>query len=145
MGWAVEFYEEFKMEYDQFDAKVKEELVAQALALSNVGPHFGRPYVDTLKGSRHANMKELRFDVGNEVWRVAFAFDPERKAILLAGADKRGKDQKRFYSKLINIADTRYSDHLVKLKKKEDYGNPTSKSTRRISKGQAGKNKGKGR
>jgi len=103
MGWAVEFNEDFKSEYDQFDAKVKEELVAHALALGEVGPQFGRPYVDTLKGSKHANMKELRFDVGNEVWRVAFAFDPERKAILLAGADKRGQDQKRFYSKLINI------------------------------------------
>ncbi len=145
MEWAVEFYEDFKKEYDQFDAKVKEELVAQALALSEVGPQFGRPYVDTLKGSKHANMKELRFDVGNEVWRVAFAFDPERKGILLAGADKRGQDQKRFYSKLISIADTRFSDHLDKLTKKEDHGNTTSKSPRRVSKKQAGKNKGKGK
>ena len=145
MAWSVEFNEDFKKEYDQFDAKVKEVLVALALTLCEVGPQFGRPYVDTLKGSKYANMKELRFDVGNEVWRVAFAFDPERKAILLAGADKRGLDQKRFYTKLINIADTRYSDHLDKLKKKEDHGNPTSKSTRRVSKGPAGKNKSKGR
>lgn len=145
MAWSVEFNKDFKKEYNQFDAKVKEELVALALTLRQVGPQLGRPYVDTLKGSSHVNMKELRFDVGNEVWRVAFAFDPKRKAILLAGADKRGQDQKRFYTKLIKIADKRYSDHLDKLKKKEDHGNSTSKSTRRVSKGPAGKNKGKGR
>ena len=145
MGWVVEFDEGFKKEYDQFDAQVKEELVAKALTLGEVGPQLGRPHVDTLNGSKHPNMKELRFDVGNEVWRVAFAFDPERKAILLAGADKRGQDQKRFYGKLISIADTRYSQHLNKLKKKEDHGNSSSKSTGRVSKRQAGKNKGKGK
>jgi hypothetical protein len=90
-------------------------------------------------------MKELRFDVGNEVWRVAFAFDPERKAILLAAADKLGQNQTRFYSNLINLADTRYSQHLINLKKKKDYGHSTSKSTGRVSKKQTGKNKGKGK
>lgn len=112
MAWQVEFDDEFKKEYDQFNAVVKEELVARALTLSEVGPQLGRPYVDTLKGSKHANMKELRFDVENEVWRVAFAFDTERKAILLAGADKKGQNQKQFYNKLISIADKRYSNHL---------------------------------
>lgn len=142
MAWLVEFDDEFKMEYDQFSAVVKEELVANALTLGEVGPQLGRPYVDTLKGSKHSNMKELRFDIKNEVWRIAFAFDTERKAILLAGADKKGQNQKQFYNKLISIADTRYSNHLVKLKKKENNGNSNSKSTGRVSKRQAGKNKG---
>lgn len=143
MAWAVEFDEDFKNEYDNFATEVREELVAKALMLVELGPHLGRPYVDTLKGSMHANMKELRFEVENEVWRVAFAFDPERKGILLAGADKKGKDQKRFYRKLIKTADARYNHHLEKLKKKEDHGDRNSKSTGRVSKRQAGKNKGK--
>ena len=58
------------------------ELLAHALLLEQFGPQLGRPRVDTLKGSRHANMKELRFDAAGGVWRVAFAFDPKRKAVL---------------------------------------------------------------
>ena len=58
---------------------------------------MGRPRVDTLNGSRHANMKELRFTAGGGVWRVAFAFDPEGKAILLVAGDKSGIGERRFY------------------------------------------------
>lgn len=145
MAWQVEFDEDFKKEYDQFDDPVKRELVAKALMLERLGPQLGRPHVDTLKGSRHKNMKEIRFEVKNEVWRVAFAFDPQRQAILLAGADKHGQNQKRFYNQLIKLADNRYSQHLDKLKKQKDHGHTTSKSTSRVSKKNAGKNKGKGR
>ena len=60
-------------------------------------------------------MKELRFNWEGEVWRVAFAFDPKRQAILLAGGDKAGADQKRFYKWLIDIADERYRNHLAGL------------------------------
>src|SRR6266851_8300425 len=67
--------------------------------------YLGRPRVDTLKGSRHANMKELRFDADDGVWRVAFAFDPKRKAILLVAGDKSGGSEKRFYRQLIAKAD----------------------------------------
>lgn len=144
MAWQVEFDEGFKKEYDQFDDPVKQELVAKALMLEQVGPQLGRPHVDTLKGSTYKNMKEIRFEVRNEVWRVAFAFDPQRQAILLAGADKRSQDQKRFYNQLIALADNRYSQHLDKLKKQTDHGHTTSKSTGRVPKKNAGKNKGKG-
>jgi hypothetical protein len=58
--------------------------------ISHIGPDLGRPHVDTLNNSRHSNMKELRFKADNGVWRVAFAFDPERKAILLVAGDKSG-------------------------------------------------------
>lgn len=71
--------------------------------------------MDTLKGSTFPNMKELRFDWENGVWRIAFAFDPQRKAVLLVGADKRGANQKRFYKDLIQVADQRYQQHLGKL------------------------------
>ena len=62
--------------------------------------------------SLFANMKELRFEAEDGVWRVAFAFDPERKAILLVAGDKSGGSEKRFYKALIAKADKRYQAHL---------------------------------
>lgn len=82
------------------------------------GPQLGRPRVDTLKGSRHANMKELRFSAADGEWRVAFAFDVRRKAILLVGGDKSGHSTKRFYRELIRKADDRFDAHLARQKKK---------------------------
>jgi len=82
-----------------------------------VGPTLGRPRVDTLKGSRHANMKELRFDADHGAWRVAFAFDTERRAILLVAGDKSGGSQDRFYRQRIRTADRRFDEHLKNLKK----------------------------
>ena len=76
------------------------------------GPDLGRPRVDTLKGSQHANMKELRFDAEDGVWRFAFAFDPARNAVVLVGGDKQGKDQRRFYEWLIATADARFTAHI---------------------------------
>ena len=78
---------------------------------------LGRPHVDTLKGSRHPNMKELRFDAADGAWRVAFAFDSKRRAILLVAGDKSGGSEKRFYRELIRKADTGFAAHLVRLKK----------------------------
>jgi hypothetical protein len=77
---------------------------------------LGRPHADTLAGSKHANMKELRFAADDGVWRVAFAFDPKRRAIVLVAGDKTGVAQKRFYKALIAKADARLTDHLDMLK-----------------------------
>jgi hypothetical protein len=85
--------------------------------LQQFGPQLGRPRVDTLKGSRHANMKELRFSAADGEWRVAFAFDPKRKAILLVAGDKSGVGEKKFYRDLIRTADARFDAHLIWLKK----------------------------
>ena len=71
-----------------------------------------------MKGSKHSNMKELRFNAADGVWRVAFAFDPARQAVLLTAGDKVGVSQKRFYKRLISIADARFDSHLAGLKKK---------------------------
>lgn len=60
-------------------------------------------------------MKELRFSWNGQVWRVAFAFDPQRQAILLVGGDKGGADQRRFYKRLIQVADERYGEHVGSL------------------------------
>jgi hypothetical protein len=81
------------------------------------GPNLKRPYCDTLSGSRHANMKELRFDAADGVWRVAFAFDPRRRAILLVAGNKSGGSQVRFYKRLIKTADERFARHLQTLRR----------------------------
>lgn len=78
----------------------------------------GRPRVDTLKGSKHAKMKELRFDAADGVWRVAFAFDPEREAVLLVAGDKSGRSERTFYRRLIAVADKRFDAHLARLKRR---------------------------
>ena len=88
--------------------------------LQHFGPHLGRPRVDTLNGSRHANMKELRFGVLDGEWRVAFAFDRKRKAILLVAGDKSGVSEQRFYRALIRKADYRFTAHLPRLKKQRE-------------------------
>jgi hypothetical protein len=62
-------------------------------------------------------MKELRFDASDGVWRVAFAFDPRRKAVLLVAGDKSGVSEERFYRQLIKKADRRFDDHLSRIKK----------------------------
>ena len=72
--------------------------------------------MDMLKGSRHSNMKEIRFKVDNSAWRVAFAFDPQRTAIILVAAQKSGKSQQLFCKQLIDTADQRFSAYLERLK-----------------------------
>ena len=96
------------------------EVIAKVKLLEILGPRLGRPHADTLKGSKHANMKELRADTKSMVLRIAFAFDPERSAILLLGGDKSGISQKRFYKLLITKADSLYELHVAALKKLKD-------------------------
>jgi len=98
--------------------EVQDEILAMTALLRKFGFHLGRPHVDTLKDSRHVNMKELRFYTADGVWRVAFAFDTERKAILLVAGDKSGTSEKRFYKTLIKKADDRFDNHLETLKRK---------------------------
>ena len=116
MPWDVDFHPAFDPEFDALSSEVQDELLAQAKLLEAFGPMLGRPRADTLKGSRHANMKELRFTAAGGVWRVAFAFDPERKAIVLVAGDKSGVGERRFYRRLIRKADERFDLHLERLK-----------------------------
>ena len=116
MEWNVEFDPAFEAEFDLRSQEVQDDLLAQAKLLERFGPELGRPRVDTLNGSAHANMKELRFDADGGVWRVAFAFDPEGKAVLLVGGDKSGRGERRFYKQLIRKADERFAAHLARLK-----------------------------
>lgn len=118
MSWSVEFVDEFATEVAAMSPEVRRELLSHARLLEAFGPQLGRPAADTLNGSKHANMKELRFSADSGVWRVAFAFDPNRKAILLVAGDKAGVKEKRFYKRLIATADERFDEHLAKLKEK---------------------------
>jgi hypothetical protein len=115
--WEVLFHEDFEPEFDGLSVAVQDELLVQAKLLEQFGPQLGRPRVDTLKGSHHANMKELRFDAAGGVWRVAFAFDPKRRAILLVAGDKAGVSQERFYRQLIAKAEKRLDVYLAHLSK----------------------------
>ena len=108
--------DEFTPEFSDLHPEVRNEILAHSRLLQQFGPLLGRPRVDTLDESRHANMKELRFDAADGVWRVAFAFDPKRHAILLLAGDKSGVSERRFYKQLIAKADRRFDAHLAGLK-----------------------------
>ena len=118
-AWDVDLSDEFEPEFDELSEVVQDEVLAHARLLETYGPQLGRPWVDTLNGSRHANTKELRFRADTGVWRIAFAFDARRHAILLAAGDKSGVGEKRFYRKLIRKADERFDAHLERLKDTE--------------------------
>jgi hypothetical protein len=109
--------DEFEPEFDALHEDVRTEILALSLVLDQFGPWLGRPRVDTLKGSRHANLKELRFAAADGEWRVAFAFDPKRRAILLVAGDKSGGSERRFYLELIRKADDRFNAHLARLRR----------------------------
>jgi hypothetical protein len=116
MVWTVLLGDEFEPEFAAMPEDAQNELLAIARLLQQFGPHLGRPRVDTLRESKHANMKEMRFDAAGGVWRVAFAFDPRRRAILLVAGDKSGVSQKKFYRDLIRKADQRFEAHLERVK-----------------------------
>jgi hypothetical protein len=113
--WAVEFQADFFEEYAGWSEAVQDAVLSSLANLRIFGPSLGRPTVDTLKGSGFPNMKELRVDAHGGVWRIAFAFDPKRKAILLTGGNKTGISKDRFYSTLIRIADARYGSYLKSM------------------------------
>jgi hypothetical protein len=116
VSWVVEIGDEFSPEFFALHEDVQTEILALTRLLQQFGPQLGRPRVDTLNDSRHANMKELRFSAADGEWRVAFAFDTKRKAVLLVAGDKSGASEKRFYRELIRKADERFDSHLARLK-----------------------------
>lgn len=117
MAWTVRFDEDFFAWFEGLDEGLRDEITAHAELLEDRGPNLGRPRVDTLKGSSYPNMKELRIQYHGEPWRIIFAFDPERAAILLVGGNKAG--DKRWYQTTIPIAEQRYERHLQSLEQKK--------------------------
>lgn len=111
--WKVYRTQEFKDWFDQLDLKLKEAILKDILILSTYGPSLSRPYVDTLKGSKYSNLKELRTKIKGNYFRIIFAFDPERDIILLVGGDK--SNDKKFYTKMILKAELLFTEHLKDL------------------------------
>lgn len=116
MMWRIVFHDAFYDELMELAEEVQDGLASCKGLLETCGPQLGRPHADTLEGSKYPNMKELRFDADNGVWRVAFAFDPKRQAVLLVAGDKSGASQKRFYKQLIQKADERFTEWLERQK-----------------------------
>lgn len=116
--WKVATTDDFDGWFGALDDDAQAEVIAKVELLKVFGPRLRRPHADTLNGSQHPNMKELRADTAKQVLRIAFAFDPERSAILLVAGDKSGVSQKRFYRQLIDKADRLFNEHLVRLKEK---------------------------
>jgi hypothetical protein len=123
---AVLFHGEFQPEFDALSENVQDELLARTEVLRQFGPQAGRPNVDTLQGSEFQNMKELRFQLDG-VWRFAFAFDPNRNAIVLVGGDKQDQDSKRFYKTLIATADRRFTAHIASIEEEKEKAKATKK------------------
>lgn len=117
--WEVATTDEFDEWFADLDEDAQAEIIAKVELLKLLGPRLSRPHADTLSGAKHANMKELRADTADKVMRIAFAFDPERKALLLVAGNKTGVGQKRFYKQLIAKADELFDAHLAKLKAKQ--------------------------
>jgi hypothetical protein len=111
----VEFHPACAAWADELQQADAEALLAAINVLRDIGPSLGRPLVDTVSGSRHSNMKELRpGSTGRTEVRVLVAFDTERKAILLVGGDK-SDDWRGWYQRNIPIADDRFAEHQASL------------------------------
>jgi len=133
--WVVNFGEEFEPEFLALDESVQDEALVMVKLLKRFGPQLSRPRADTLKNSKHANMKELRFDAANGVWRIAFAFDPARRAILLVAGDKSGGSETRFYRELIRKADRRFDAHLHRMMTEEAEAKTGARSAQKTNRG----------
>ena len=112
--WDVEYTDQFGVWWNSLDPGDEESIVAAVRALQEFGPALGRPTVDTIAGSRLANMKELR-PPGSNI-RILFAFDPRRTAILLIGGDKSGR-WNAWYRDMIPVAERLYEEYLTELRK----------------------------
>ena len=108
--WKIKRTDELAQWVKSLDEDAREAILKNIIILREFGPNLGRPYVDTLKKSKHKNMKELRIQNKQRLFRILFIFDPERKAVLLAGGDKCSN--KKFYEKMIPLADDLYDKYL---------------------------------
>ena len=113
--WNIEITDEYLRWFSALEEGQQDAIRADIEILEQMGPFLGRPYVDSIKGSRHSNMKELRTMRGRRHLRSFFAFDPRRTAILLIGGDKTG--DKTFYEKMVPLADRLFDQYLEEIRK----------------------------
>jgi len=120
MEWSVEYTDEFGEWWDILTESEQISVDAHVRKLEQRGPNLPFPYSSGISGSRHAHMRELRVQSGGKPLWVFYAFDPRRMAILLIGGDKTG--DKRFYDRMIPLADRLYDEHLAELEKEKKHG-----------------------
>jgi hypothetical protein len=113
--WEVEYTDEFGAWWHELNEGEQESIDACVRLLEAMGPKLGFPHSSGIRGSRHAHMRELRVQHGGRPYRVLYAFDPLRVAILLLGGDKTGNE--RWYDVQIPIADRLYDTHIATLRK----------------------------
>ena len=111
--WNVEITDRYEDWFRTLDKSTQDAVLADVELLEQAGPSLGRPYVDSIKGSRHSNMKELRTMHGRRHLRTFFAFDPRRVGILLLGGRK---GDKKWYKAAVAAADRIYQRYLEELK-----------------------------
>ncbi|MDR1388276.1 MAG: type II toxin-antitoxin system RelE/ParE family toxin [Propionibacteriaceae bacterium] len=120
MAWLIELDRAVQEWLDSLDAATYKAVMAAVVVLSREGPSLGRPLVDTITGSRIANLKELRPPApGRQAIRMLFAFDPARAAFFLVGGDKSG-DWDQWYRRNLPLAEQRYEKHLRELEKRKE-------------------------
>lgn len=125
MSWEIEFTDEFGSWWGDLDED-EQDSVDQAVGLLEArGPSLPFPYSSDINGSKHGNMRELRIQHRGEPYRVFYAFDPRRSAILLIGGNKTGDDQ--FYERMVPQADRIYDEHLRELEQASDPKPPTKR------------------
>ncbi|HZR02396.1 MAG TPA: type II toxin-antitoxin system RelE/ParE family toxin [Burkholderiales bacterium] len=115
MSWEVEYTDEFGKWWNGLSEAEQGDISATAEILMERGPDLPFPYSSGVAGSKHAHMRELRVQSGGKPLRIFYAFDPRRTAILLIGGDKTGN--KRFYKRMIPVADRLYDEHIEELRK----------------------------
>jgi hypothetical protein len=115
MTWIVEATDEFSVWFLELGAGVQDDIDRVVGLLEAKGPQLPFPFSSGITGSRHAHLRELRVQSAGEPYRVFYAFDPRRTAILLIGGCKTGDD--RFYERMIPLADDLYDEYLAELRK----------------------------
>lgn len=115
MEWNVEYTDEFENWWDSLDEDEQESVASCVLLLEARGPMLGYPFSSGIEESKHSHMRELRVQHAGRPYRVLYAFDPRRVAILLIGGDKTGND--RWYEQYVPLADKIYEAHIEALKK----------------------------
>lgn len=113
MTWNVEVTDEFIEWYQKLLDAIQEEIAAHVEILEERGPHLPYPYSSGIQDSKYSHMRELRVQVKGDPFRIFYAFDPRRTAILLIGGNKVGDD--RFYQKYIPVADNLYAVYIKEL------------------------------
>ena len=113
--WEVEYTDEFGDWWNGLTEAEQESIDASVRMLEERGPQLGHPHSSGIARSKHPHMRELRIQHRGRPYRVLYAFDPRRAAILLIGGDKSGND--RWYEEYVPRADRLYDEHLAALGK----------------------------